>query len=343
VSFNRGLYREARDLGEELLGLARELGDPVILLEAHHSLWTTLYGDGDLETAEFHLQEGLTLYDPQRHRAYALVYGGHDTGVCCLNFAALTAWTRGYPDRALRYSHEALRLAGQLSHPQSTNIALYYAAVVHRQRGEHRATVAKAEAALDTASAHGLRTDRPTLLVRLGLEGALEESELARLHQTARPPWWLWFDTFVFCLLAEAYARAGMPDRGLVALAEIPERALETVYAPEVHRWRGELLLGQGDVHAPEAETCFLTAVELARRRGHRSLELRAVTSLSRLLVQQGHREEARRILGDVYGWFTEGFDTADLKIARELLDSLERSRAGERTVLGDPTTTPPA
>ncbi len=343
VSFNRGLYREARDLGEELLGLARELGDPVILLEAHHSLWTTLYGDGDLETAEFHLQQGLTLYDPQRHRAYALVYGGHDTGVCCLNFAALTAWTRGYPDRALRYSHEALRLAGQLSHPQSTNIALYYAAVVHRQRGEHRATVAKAEAALDTASAHGLRTDRPTLLVRLGLEGALEESELARLHQTARPPWWLWFDTFVFCLLAEAYARAGMPDRGLVALAEIPERALETVYAPEVHRWRGELLLGQGDVHAPEAETCFLTAVELARRRGHRSLELRAVTSLSRLLVQQGHREEARRILGDVYGWFTEGFDTADLKIARELLDSLERSRAGERTVLGDPTTTPPA
>ena len=103
VSFNRGLYREARDRGEELLSLARQLGDPVSLLEAHHSLWTTLYGSGELEAAELHLQEGLAQYDPQRHRAYASVYGGHDTGVCCLNFAAVNAWTRGYPDRALRY------------------------------------------------------------------------------------------------------------------------------------------------------------------------------------------------------------------------------------------------
>jgi tetratricopeptide (TPR) repeat protein len=322
--------------------LARELGDPVLLLEAHHSLWTTLYGSGDLETAELHLQEGLAQYDPQRHRAYASVYGGHDTGVCCLNFAAVNAWTRGYPDRALRFSQEALRLVGQLSDPRSTTIALYYAALVHRQRGEHRAAVAKAEAALDTASTHGLQTDRPALLVRLGLEGALEESELARLHQRARPPWWLWFNSFVFCLIAEAYARAGMPDGGLAALAEIPEQALETVYAPEVHRWRGELLLGQGDAHASEAETCFRRAVEVARRGGHRSLELRAATSLSRLLAQHGHREEARRILGEVYGWFTEGFDTADLKVARELLDSLDRPGAGGRTILGDTTIIPP-
>jgi hypothetical protein len=195
-------------------------------------------------------------YDPQRHRAYASVYGGHDTGVCCLNFAALTAWTRGYPDRALRYTQEALGLAGQISHPHSTNLALYYAAWVHCQRREYRATVEKAEAALDSASAHGLRSDRTALLARLGLD-ALEESELARLHQTARGPWWLWTDTFTFCFLAEAYGRAGLPDRGLAVLAEIPEQALETVYAPEVHRCRGELLLGRGDAHRPEAETCF--------------------------------------------------------------------------------------
>jgi hypothetical protein len=82
--------------------------------------------------------------------------------------------------------------------------------VVHRQRGEHPAAVAKAEAALDTASAHGLRTNRPALLVRLGSADALEESELAWLHQTARSAWWPWFNSFTFCLLAEAYARAGM-------------------------------------------------------------------------------------------------------------------------------------
>jgi class 3 adenylate cyclase/tetratricopeptide (TPR) repeat protein len=323
VSFNRGIYREARGLGERLLGLARELGDPILLLEAHHSLWTTLYGTGDLENAEIHAREGLEQYDTQRHRVYASIYGGHDTGVCCLNFAALTAWTRGYPVRALRHSQEAVRLAGQLSHPHSLNIALYYAAWVHCQRGEHQATGEKAEAALDIARAHGLRSDRVALLARLGHEGVLEEPELARLHQIAHSPWWLWTHTFVFCLLADAYARAGLPERGLAVMAEIPEQALDTVYGPEVHRCRGALLLSQGDAHASEAETCFRSALELARRGGYRSLELRAATGLSRLLAQHGGREEARRILGDVYSWFTEGFDTADLRDAKKLLDAL--------------------
>src|SRR5207245_1237391 len=131
VSFNRGLYREARSLGQELLSVARERGDSVLLLESHHSLWTVLYGSGDLESAELHVQEGLSQYDPQRHHPYASVYGGHDPGACCLNFAALTAWMRGYPDRAIRYSQEALRLCARLGHPRSTSIALYYAAWVH--------------------------------------------------------------------------------------------------------------------------------------------------------------------------------------------------------------------
>jgi class 3 adenylate cyclase/tetratricopeptide (TPR) repeat protein len=324
VSFNRGVYRESRELGNDLLSLAREFGDPVFLLEAHHSLWTTLYGGGDLETAELHLQEGLTQYDPQRHRADASVYGGHDTGVCCLNYAALTAWTRGYPDRALQYSQAALRLAGQLTHPTTMAMALYYAAVLHRQRREPRDTVAKAEAALDTARAHGLaRTARYALLARLGCEEAVDEPELTRLHQAVRSPWWQWNHSFGFCLLAEAYGRAGMPDRGLATLMEIPKDALETVSGPEIHRWRGELLLTQGEACASEAEACFRSAIELARRRGHRSLELRAATCLSRLLTQQGYREDARRILTDVYGWFTEGFDTVDLRDARTLLNEL--------------------
>ncbi len=323
VSFNRGLYREARDLGEELISLARELGDPVFLLEAHHSLWTTLYGSGELEAAEFHLQEGLSQYDPQRHRADASIYGGHDTGVCCLNFAAITAWTRGYPDRALRYSREALRLAGQLSHPTSAMIALYYAAVVHHWRREHRETVAQATAALDTARTHGLPMARFALLARLGRDESLEESELARLHQTARPPWWAWHHMVNFCVLAEAFARAGLPARGLAVLAEIPEQAFQMVYAPEIHRCRGTLLLALGDAHVSEAETCFRSAVELARRRGHRSLELRAATSLSRLLQRQDKREDARHMLAEIHSWFTEGFDTADLRDAKTLLDEL--------------------
>src|SRR5262249_14477997 len=148
---------------------------------------------------------------------------------------------------------------------------------------------------------------------------------LARLNQIAQPqpPWWGWAATFNFCVLAEGFARAGLPDRGRAVLAEIPEQAFEMMYASEVHRLKGELLLGTGDLHASEAVKCFRTAVEVARHRGHRSLELRAATSLSRLLAQRGQRQEARRVLGDVYGWFTEGFDTADLRDAKALLDAL--------------------
>ena len=323
VSFNRGLYREARGQGEELLSVARERGDPVLLLEAHHSLWTVLYGSGDLETAEHHIQEGLAQYDPQRHRASASVYGGHDPGSCCLNFAALTAWTRGYPDRALRYSQEALRLASQLAHPRSTLIALYYAAWVHYQRGEATAAVEKAAAAREIGTGQGFPVDRATLLERLALQKPPEEVELEQLHQNLRSRWWLWTHTFASCLLSEGYGRAGRPDRGLAVLAEIPEHSLGMVYSSEIYRCRGELQLSQGDAHARDAENCFRTAVDLARRGGRRPLELRATTSLSRLLQTQGKREDARHMLAEIYGWFTEGFDTADLRGAKTLLDEL--------------------
>ena len=295
VCFARGLFREARELGEGLLSLATELGDPALIVEAHHSLWTTLYGSGDLETAELHLREGLARYDIRRDRAYGFVYGGHDAGVCCLNFAAVTAWTRGYPDRALRYTQESLRLAGQISQPYTTSMALFYAAVIHHQRREPPATIAAAEAALDTARAHGLQTARFALLARLGRAEAVEESELVRLHQATGPPLGVW-NAFLSCLLAEGYARAGMPDKGLAVLAAIPEQGLQSVDAPEIHRCRGVLLLAQGDAHASEAETCLRSAIGMARRRGHRSLELRAATSLSRLLAQRGHPQEARRL-----------------------------------------------
>jgi class 3 adenylate cyclase/tetratricopeptide (TPR) repeat protein len=323
VSFNRGQYREARSLGEELLGVARERGDSVLLLESRHSLWTVLYGSGDLETAELHIQEGLSEYDSQRHHAYASVYGGHDPGVCCLNFAALTAWTRGYPDRAVRYTQEALRLVARLGHPRSTSIALYYAAWIYYQRGETALAVEKALAARELGIEQGFPVPRASLLARLAGRETIEDSELDRVHQSLRSSWWLWLSTFTTCLLAEACARAGRPDKGLALLSAVPEHSLEMVYSSEIYRCRAELLLSQGHAHAPEAEHCFRTAVEVASRGARRSLELRAVTSLSRLLQRQGKREEGRRMLAEINSWFTEGYDTADLRNARTLLDEL--------------------
>lgn len=123
------------------------------------------------------------------------------------------------------------------------------------------------------------------------------------------------------CLLAEAFAKLGDTGKGLEALAVIPEEHREIIFAPEIQRIRGELLLRRGD--REEAERCFHRAIEVARRRSERSLELRAATSLARLLNDRGQRDEARAALDPIYRWFTEGFDTADLKQAKALLEEL--------------------
>ncbi len=135
----------------------------------------------------------------------------------------------------------------------------------------------------------------------------------------------LWRPYFL-CLLAEACMETGRLDDGLSALTEALAAADEHEirhYEAENHRLRGELLLRQNNSNASEAQSCFQRAVEMARKQSAKSLELRATTSLARLLDKQRRRDEARTMLAKIYGWFTEGFDTADLKDAKALLDEL--------------------
>jgi predicted ATPase len=128
---------------------------------------------------------------------------------------------------------------------------------------------------------------------------------------------------FCLCLLAEQYADAGYAEEGRQVLASITEEDRGAFYAPEVYRIEGELLLRRSEPATDEAERRFHTAIDLARRRAERSLELRAATSLARLWQQQGKRDNARRLLADVYGWFSEGFGTADLRAAKQALQEL--------------------
>jgi predicted ATPase len=124
--------------------------------------------------------------------------------------------------------------------------------------------------------------------------------------------------------LAAAYGKVGQTDDALVLVAEAlatVERSEERHWEAEIYRLKGELLLDSKS--SSEAETCFRHAIDIARRQSAKSLELRAVTSLSRFLQKQGKRDEARRMLAEIYGWFTEGFDTADLKDAKALLEEL--------------------
>jgi predicted ATPase/class 3 adenylate cyclase len=332
VYLQRGVYQMMRALGEQLLSLAERLQDPDLLLEAHHALWGTLVFGGELAAAQPHLEQGMQLYDLQRHRDHAIVYSGHDPGVCCCMTMAQSLWFRGYPDQAVASIQAALALAQQLSHPFSLAFALHLAAVVHHLRREAPLAHARAEAAVTVATDQGFPQRSAQSMVLQGWalaasgqgeEGMAQIRQGLAAYQTTgasrdRP--------YQLALLAEVSAQMGQTAEGLEALAE----ALATLdksgvrwWEAELHRLRGELLLQHEGAQPGEVEACFQHALAIARRQEAKSLELRAATSLARLWQLQGKRSEARELLAPVYGWFTEGFDTADLQEAKALLDAL--------------------
>jgi adenylate cyclase len=329
VHYGRGHYQVAYEMGERMLALAEGGTDPVPRLEAHHMLWSTLCARGETAATVAHVEQGLALYDPARHRAHALLYGGHDAGVCGWDHLALSRWLLGDPDRALAALGEALRLAERLAHPLTLVIALNTAAEIHYVRGELAAARECAErvVALNTLQSW---LDGSVILacvaMREGRSGPPVTELLERLAAFRRQGL-TWRAVFSSCLLAEAAGESGDVEAGLQALALIPEAQRRTFLASEIERLHGELL-GRRDRRA-SAEPHLRQAVEIARARGERSLELRAATSLGRLLARERRPTEARNLVAGVYGSFTEGLDTADLRAARTLLEQLG---AGHRT-----------
>jgi class 3 adenylate cyclase/predicted ATPase len=330
---NRAEYQRARALGERLLSLAQQVHDAALLLEAHHALWATLLWSGEFASARAHLEQGSALYDPQQHHAHARLYG-HDPGVCGLSCAALSLWSLGYPDQTLQSMREALTLAQALAHPPSLAPALDFATMLHQSRREQQATYERAEALMALATAQGFAQHLALATIMRGwvlaaqgqgAEGTAQLRQGLAAYQATgterRRPYYL-------ALLAEAYGSIGQTAEGLSLLAEAlatVDRTGERGWAAELHRLQGELLLAQAGERqrVSEAEACLHQALDVARRQQAKSWELRAAMSLSRLWQQQGKRAEAYELLAPIYGWFTEGFDTADLQEAKALLEAL--------------------
>jgi predicted ATPase len=328
----RGEYQTIRGLEEQLLSLAQRLQAPDLLLEAHHSLWSSLFSGGELAAARSHMEQGLQLYDPQRHRTHAALYSGHDPGVCCRMQAAQCLWLLGYPDQAVASMQAALALAQQLAHPMSLTVALYSAAMLCHLRREAPLAQAQAEVAMTIATDQGFPEHfaRATPLRGWALAASGQREEgIAQIHQglaAYQMTGTMAFRPYYLALLAEASAQVGQTAEGLGALAE----ALATLatswarwWESELHRLRGELLLQHAGAQPREAEACLQQALDVARRQEAKSLELRAAMSLSRLWQQQGKPGEALELLTPIYSWFTEGFDTLDLQEARALLEEL--------------------
>ncbi len=355
----QGKLATGRQYAEQLLQLAQNGDDSALLLQAHYALGMTHYRQGAFVTAQDHLRKCRSLYDSQQHFSHAAVYGGTDPGVGAYSFMAWTLWHLGYPDQALSQSRAAMTLAQSLSHPYSQAFALNFAAWVHKLRREAVATQAQADAAIAIASEHGYsqmlmlgKILRGWALVTHGrtAEGLHDlQRGIEDWHATGtkdgRP--------YFLAMLAEAYSKEARVEDGLSlvndAIAIVHETG-ECVHEAHLYQLKGILLLAQdrtvegsksksqrakvkgqklGNTDPrsltpdprTEAEACFQHALQVARHQKAKALELRATMSLSRLWYHTGKQRQARQLLAKIYGWFTEGHTTVDLREAKDVLD----------------------
>jgi len=331
LHYVRAEYQRARELAQEGLILAEEIGDPLLVALGHWHLGFIFFGLGEQATARAHLERVLSFYDPADHHRAFLQVRGSDAGVSALAYAASCLWCLGYPEQAVERSQEALSLATELGHPFSmADVFCFGGCVLNRMRRNGAGLRRDAEALTRLSRRMGLTSFLGTGICYEGealAEAGEVEKGIVRMHEglsTLRSTGTRCYLSGTLGALARAQANNGQPKEGLATLAEalaMVEETGERWFEAELRRLRGELLLAQGD--EAQAEVDFLEAIEVARRQSAKSWELRATVSLCLLWQEQGRGEEARRRLAEIYGWFTEGFETPDLQEARALLDEL--------------------
>jgi predicted ATPase len=325
----RGELKAAREIAEQCLGVAERGRDPTGLLRAHNTLGVTLFFLGELHTALEHLNDGINLCTPQLLRSSIFV---QDPMVVCLSYASWALWHLGYADQALRRSQESIALARARSHPYTLATALFFAAELHHLRVEVQEVQSHADETIAISTEHRFpfwlaqaTSLRGWALAEQGREeeGISEVREGLALYTTTGAElgraYWL-------VLPVPIYARRGDIEQPLRLLAEaltMMHKTGERYYEAEIYRVKGELLLQPDHSRVAEAWSCFNRAVDAARHMKAKSLELRARMSLARLIAGEGHRDEAHAMVSEIYTWFTEGFDTADLKEGKALLDEL--------------------
>ena len=327
----RAEYERAHDIAEHFMRLAHDLHDPTLYVAAHRALGGTFVFQGELASARMHLEQSIVLYASVQDRSHVLHYAT-DHGVTCLAVLSWTLWSLGYPDQASVRSREMLTLAQELVHLQTLAFAFSTAAMFHQFRRETQPTREQAEAAIALSTEQGFLYYGAIGTMLCGWERGIQgevEGGIGQIHQglmNYRSTGAEYICPYFLCMLAEVYGQSGQPTSGLAILADALGRVDHTgerFYEAELHRLKGQLLLQQSSNNATEAAICFHQAISIAQNQSAKSWELRAATSLARLWQSQGQQDEARRLLNDIYSWFTEGFETADLIDAKALLEEL--------------------
>jgi class 3 adenylate cyclase/predicted ATPase len=328
IAFNGDIVR---DLGAQFFALVEKQATIAPQMIGHRLMGTSLLSTGEIAEARAHFDKGIALYDPTAHRTLATRFGV-DVRVSILSYRSWALWMLGYPEAALADAEAALSDAREIGQAATLMFALNYTSLPHIFRGDY----AKAKAVVDELVV--LADEKGTLIWKasgLSLQGILlalsgkpaeaipmiisgrsmYESTGATLGLSWRSPH-----------LSAAYAELGQFDDAWRCVNEAitaVEATKETWCEAESHRVAGEIALKSPEANAPNAQAHFERALAVARAQQAKSWELRAAMSMARLLRDQGKRDEARDQLAPVYGWFTEGFDTLDLKDAKALLDEL--------------------
>jgi predicted ATPase len=325
----RAEHAAAQDIAAEALRSAERDGDAAGLVVGHRAVGIGSLWRGELVVARGHLERELALYDPERHRSLASIYA-YDPRLAGLAGLAFALFQLGYPEQAVARCREAVDDAERLSHPTGLAYALHHACMLDQIRRDALGVRQRAAALVALAAEHGFALWQAAGAVLDGwalAERGRAAEGIARIEaglEAYRATGAGLFVPYFLALLGTTRGAAGGVAEGqrlLVEALDAGRASGERWFEAELHRLKGELSLADGD--PARAEACFLSAIAFAREQSAKLWELRAATSLARLWREQGRRAEAFDLLARIHGWFTEGFDTADLKEAKALLHEL--------------------
>ncbi|MFN7944133.1 MAG: protein kinase [Blastocatellia bacterium] len=328
----------ARKLGEEFLAQVRTQA-PAATIWGHQMMTSGCNYRGEFAAACAHAKEMLAVWNPQPHYGEAVVYAGENPVMIGLFMGAASLWNLGCPDQALQQSQQALALARQEASPFGLALATFLAAELHISRREPQRVREMAEDCLALSAEHGFPQWQANGYICRGwalVAAGQRTAGVAQMREGLTAMHAFEADlgrSRYLALLGEACGATGQIAEALSLLTEaqaFAEQYGEHFFQAEIYRLRGELLLQSEAPHAA-VEECFLQAIKVAQQQQAKSLELRAVMSLARLWQRQGKAAEAQQMLAAIYGWFTEGFDTADLQDAKALLVELQTQVPSEQ------------
>jgi predicted ATPase/class 3 adenylate cyclase len=329
VSFNGDALRE---LAAQFLALAEKKRTTVSLMLGHRLMGTSLLSTGDVAAARTHFDQAIAFHDPIKHRPLTTRFG-QDVGTTILAHRSLALWLLGYPKAALADADRALKDAREIGHPVTLINALIFGALALINCGRYAIASPQVDQAIALANEKGALFWNPIGMACQGilfaLNGKVQEAiqmlkPAIATQRSQRSMGWMTPNYLGY--LAKAYAELGQFDDAWRCIGEAitaTQTTKEGWWEPEANRIAGEIALMSSKPDATKSEAYFKCALAVAHQQQAKSWELRAAMSMARLWRDQGKRQQAHDLLAPVYGWFTEGFDTLDLKQAKALLDEL--------------------